>query len=278
MTSTVSPSADPPPSTSENGGLKVINASLFRMATKSMAQAYIMLGYKTHHALLEDMTDTPWAKIEEAAEATWPTVPGARPRPPFTRADWDDLWGTEYDAVTDISSPFVLELIKAYPDAKVVVVQRDFDSWWASFYSQVFNLNMTQPIAAINGWICWRIMGVRAVHAMRKIMFGFFDGKSKAECEAHAREKYDSYFREIRKLVPPERRLEYKVGSGWEPLCTFLGKEVPNVDFPRANDRAAHQEETKSRLAKVWGSLVKVGLPWAVGVTVVGAAVFYARR
>ena len=31
--------------------------------------------------------------------------------------------------------------------------------------------------------------------------------------------------------------LEYKLGSGWKPLCEFLGKNVPqDVDFSRVND------------------------------------------
>jgi hypothetical protein len=47
---------------------------------------------------------------------------------PVGNRDWDALWGDEYDAVTDLASPFALELIEAYPDAKVVLVQRDFDT------------------------------------------------------------------------------------------------------------------------------------------------------
>lgn len=36
--------------------------------------------------------------------------------------------------------------------------------------------------------------------------------------------------------IPAERLLVYSVKEGWEPLCTFLGKEVPDVEFPRIND------------------------------------------
>jgi hypothetical protein len=119
-----------------HGDLKIINASLFRMATKSMAQAFIILRIKTHHGLLEDVTETPWSLIEQAAEATWPHVPNATARPPHQRADWQAIWGY-YDAVTDIASPFAPKLIKTYPEAKVIVVQRDFESWWPSFRSQL---------------------------------------------------------------------------------------------------------------------------------------------
>ncbi|EGE78066.2 hypothetical protein BDBG_05780 [Blastomyces gilchristii SLH14081] len=41
-------------------------------------------------------------------------------------------------------------------------------------------------------------------------------------------------------LVPPERGCwSGKVEDGWEPVCKFLGKEVPHGQpFPRANDAA----------------------------------------
>ncbi|KAI1397464.1 hypothetical protein F4819DRAFT_471952 [Hypoxylon fuscum] len=262
---------------SDNKGLKIINASLFRMATKSMAQAYILLGYKTHHGLLEDVMDTPWALIEQAAEATWPSVPGAPspPRPPHNRADWDGIWGS-YDAVTDVASPFVIELIKAYPEAKVVVVQRDFDSWWPSFTSTIRDNVMRQPFLSIEAFITSRLLGIRPVHATRKVILGFFNVKTRIQIdEARAREVYDAYFREIRQLVPPERRLEYKMGSGWEPLCTFLGVEEPDVPFPRENGRVAVLEETRARHTKLFINGIRVVGPCVLGAVIIGAAWSY---
>lgn len=78
-------------------GLLVIHVALFRMATRSLAHAYRLLGYKVHHAHDADnlLYGNPWPLIEEAAEATWPDVPNARPRPRFTRRDWDRIWGAE---------------------------------------------------------------------------------------------------------------------------------------------------------------------------------------
>ncbi|KAI0422829.1 hypothetical protein F5X98DRAFT_325263 [Xylaria grammica] len=230
-------------------GLKVIHASLFRMATKSMAQAYTILGYKVNHALLLDTMETKWNMIEHAAEATWPTVPGATPRPPFTREDWDEIWGSEFEIVTDIASPFVPELIKAYPDAKVVVVQRDFDSWWLSFTRNVRDRVFGQPRATIIGFVTSTFLGVRPMQSMAKTLFGFFDVKSSKEINAtRGRQVYEEYFRRIRELVPPERRLEYTIGDGWEPLCDFLGVKVPQgVPFPRGNDGAALDKVADSR-------------------------------
>ncbi|KAK0625391.1 hypothetical protein B0T17DRAFT_599920 [Bombardia bombarda] len=234
------------------GGIKVINASLFRMGTKSMALTYNVLGFKTHHGLLEDVMDSPWTGIERAAEATWPSV-----------------WGKKFDIVTDLASPFAIELIKAYPDAKVVVVQRDFDKWWPSFKTEILDRVMTEPMATINGFIVWRVMGIRAVQAMRKVHFGFFGARNREEIARNARAKYDAYFDKIRRIVPEDRRLEYNLGDGWEPLCAFLGVPVPEgVEFPMANEKEAHQEEVKQRLGKFHMGTVKMFGPFILGLAV----------
>lgn len=76
----------------------------------------------------------------------------------------------------------------------------------------------------------------------------------------------------IRRLVPKDRLLEFRVEEGWEPLCTFLGKEVPDEPYPRVNEgnNAAnlHIPIIYIGYAKVVGKVLK--WPIAVGV---GAAV-----
>ncbi|KAK9783445.1 putative EthD domain-containing protein [Seiridium cardinale] len=264
---------------SDGDGLKIINAGLFRMATKSMAMAYKILGYKTHHGLLEDVMDTPWSLIEQAAEATWPLVPDAIARPPYQRADWDAIWGSRYEAVTDLASPFALELIKAYPDAKVVIVQRDFDSWWPSFRSQLRDKVMKEPNSSIQAFISYRFLGIRPVHAMKKVILGFFSATTREEVDIErAREVYDAYFRQIRAAVPPERRIEYKMGSGWEPLCTFLGVDVPVQEFPDANEKEEHAKEAEGRQRAFLINAIKVSTPWVLAAGAVWTAWTYSQR
>lgn len=53
----------------------------------------------------------------------------------------------------------------------------------------------------------------------------------------------------IRGLVPKERLLEWKVEDGWEPLCKFLGKPIPDEPFPHVNTGAGW-EGHEMRLAK----------------------------
>ncbi|KAM0386981.1 hypothetical protein ACHAQC_011170 [Fusarium culmorum] len=275
------------PSNDQYDGMKIIHAGLFRTATKSMTEAYRILGYKAHHAL-DDVWAVPWSGIEQAAEATFPHLAqlpdytykspdgSAAPRPPFTRDDWQSLWG-EYDVATDIASAFVPELIKAYPDAKVVVVQRQYESWWPSFKSEC--LDTLYRVTALQQFVVRYVIRFRAGYAMKKIHAGFFgaDEYSLESVELRARDVYEEYYRKVREAVPLEsgRRLDYNIGDGWEPLCEFLGKDVPDVPFPRVNDRADHSARVKENHRKMTIDALKLISP--IVAVLVGVTFYYWR-
>ncbi|ETS80194.1 hypothetical protein PFICI_07723 [Pestalotiopsis fici W106-1] len=236
-------------------GLAVIHVALFRMATSSLAEAYRILGWKVHHGT-DDNLGNPWKAIERAAEATWPFVAPeiSPPRERFTRQDWDEAWVKDYDILTELASPFADQLIKLYPEAKVVIVQRDFDDWWPSFKSQVLD-TLFGPQGRILTFIAGNLLGIRSGQTMRKVLFGFFHASSVAGIEANARKAYNDYFDNIRAMVAPGKRLEYQLGDGWEPLCAFLDKEVPDVPFPRKNDSQAHKETFASERSDLFYKL-----------------------
>ena len=92
--------------------------------------------------------------------------------------------------------------------------------------------------------------------------------------QAVAREKYREHYAMVRRVTPKER-LEYRMGDGWEPLCKFLGKEVPEVPFPRANDTEVHEKQMRViakkglrnmlwRVGRMLGPLLVVVLAWWV--------------
>ncbi|KAI0017933.1 hypothetical protein F4780DRAFT_753212 [Xylariomycetidae sp. FL0641] len=272
----------------DGDGLKIINASFFGMGTKSMAHAYTILGYKTQHAHFQPVLETPWDLLEAAAEATWPSQPGAR-APPHTRADWDALWGNAYEAVTDLAGPFAPQLIAAYPGARVVLVQRPFEAWWPSFRAGVREsralLADDEPHAAATssafpGGAPRRPR--RPVHATRKLLLGFLGVASREDLdEACARRAYDAYFARVRALVPdPGRLLVYRLGhDGWAPLCAFLGVDVPDAPFPRAaDDDDALTPETRDVERRCLLGTVKATGPWILGAASVGFAWWSFRR
>ncbi|KAF9737965.1 hypothetical protein PMIN06_008891 [Paraphaeosphaeria minitans] len=256
-------------------GLQIIHAGLFRTATKSMALAYRELGYTAHHGLDDVLNGNPWIQLEHAAEATWPGVQGSQPRVKFTRKDWDEIWAP-YDVYTDLGSMFVPELIEAYPDAKVVIVKRDPDKWWPSFKTELLD-SLWHPRAWLVNWITWNIIRCRAPFTMMKVHLGFFGVQNRADIDAVAKQRYEEYYEHVLRAVPAERRLVYELGSGWEPLCKFLDKPVPDKPFPRVNDRAEHDKGEKERMETIKKAFLKFLVPFLVAGAAVGIAIYAYR-
>ena len=77
----------------------------------------------------------------------------------------------------------------------------------------------------------------------------------------------------VRTLAKVECRelLEFELGDGWEELCEFLGKEVPDLDFPHVNER----DLWRRSFGLGWNgrNLLFLGLPIICGVVGVCFAV-----
>lgn len=52
----------------------------------------------------------------------------------------------------------------------------------------------------------------------------------------------------MRKQVPKEKLLEMDLADGWQPLCKFLDKPIPDEPFPRANDREARDQFMRQKV------------------------------
>lgn len=46
---------------------------------------------------------------------------------------------------------------------------------------------------------------------------------------------YKQHYDLMRAIIPKERLLQWHLRDGCEPLCDFLGKEVPEGEFPKVN-------------------------------------------
>ena len=67
--------------------------------------------------------------------------------------------------------------------------------------------------------------------------------------------------------MPAERLLVFNVNEGWEPLCAFLGKSVPDkVPFPHLNDRVFFRRLILALRLATWlvPALVVAALVWLV--------------
>jgi hypothetical protein len=79
----------------------------------------------------------------------------------------------------------------------------------------------------------------------------------------------------IRGLVPTERLLEWTVEDGWEPLCEFLGKPVPDEPFPHVNAAAGWAgQEMKIGQRYIVEAAINVGIFCVIAA---GAWAIYSR-
>lgn len=56
----------------------------------------------------------------------------------------------------------------------------------------------------------------------------------------------------VRGLVHKDRLLEWYIEDGWEPLCKFLGKPVPDTPFPHANALSSGWKAREEQCNKRW--------------------------
>ncbi|MFT6876018.1 MAG: hypothetical protein ACJAZF_002134 [Granulosicoccus sp.] len=186
--------------------LKVIGTGFGRTGTDSMRNALNILGVGPTHHMFELGEDAPlrepWLKL----------VKGADP-------DWELLF-TGYNACIDWPSAFYWRtLIVEYPDAKVLLTMRSATSWWKSFESTILKLILSEDKPNSFGQLL--------------LIDQVFDGRP--DDRAHAIAIYNRNVEEVLATVDPERLLIHNLGDGWEPLCEWLDRPVPDIDYPSGN-------------------------------------------
>lgn len=92
--------------------------------------------------------------------------------------------------------------------------------------------------------------------------------------EPYGKSIHEQHSTVIRHLVPQERLLEWHVEDGWDPLCEFLGKPVPDSAFPRANDKMGFKKRVEADLNAL-GQRAVVNMTVLVSVLVLVVAMVY---
>lgn len=218
--------------------MQVLSLGAPRTGTLSMQEALGILGYANPYHFANVLCN---AKDSDM----WLDALDAKYNPrstkkPFGKREFDQLLG-ENSAIMDVPAiMFWRELMEAYPDAKIVLVGRNEESWLRSIRGLAdgvlnplgrYVLRYTDPATSgrvLNLGFTWL-----------RYFFGVEGPLTVESVVARAPETYRAHYREIRKTVPPHKLLEYKLGTDWEPLCKFLGKDIPNVPFPHQNDATA---------------------------------------
>jgi hypothetical protein len=198
--------------------LKVIGAGYGRTGTMSLKLALEQLGFGPCYHMVE-VFKNPQAPL------WWIEAADGHP-------DWEKIFAG-YDSTVDWpNATFYKELADAYPDAKVILTERDPEAWFKSTQATIFARDI--PPDSTDPWM--QMVG--------KVIARLFDG------QMHDRDKLISVFMahnaRVREVIPADRLLVYEVAQGWGPLCDFLGAPVPDGPMPKVNST----EEFQGRLAK----------------------------
>lgn len=162
----------------------------------------------------------------------------------------------------------------AYPDAKVVLVERDVESWYRSFESMTDE--MYNPIVRVLRVLDPQVLGPTATlfNYVYRDRRGFCRTDDNEELKGIARTLYREHYERIRRTCPGWRLLDFRLADGWGPLYEFLGKGVPAVPLPRLNEGAAlkgmFREFQRRSMLLVLRNLALVCLVAWVGLLAVG--------
>ena len=186
-------------------GLKVIGTGFGRTGTDSMREALNILGLGPCHHMYELTEGSDQQRLWRGLAA------GGKP-------NWDQLLAGYSSCVDWPSAAYWRDLIRAYPDARVLLTWRSAESWWASFEKTILPHILSGSDA----------QELSATLIAPKV----FGGDVSRD---HAIATYEAHVAEVRATVPANRFLVHNLGDGWAPLCAHLGVAVPDQPYPRRN-------------------------------------------
>ena len=187
--------------------LQVIGAGFSRTGTLTLKAALEQLGFGPCYHMVEVF------KNPQAA-GWWVDAADGQP-------DWTKVFAG-YNACVDWpSATFYAQLARAYPDAKVILTERDPEAWFRSTQATIFP-NATPPAT-----------DAPFDQMFVKVIARLFD--SRMRDHDHVIDVFKRHNDTVRQTIPRQRLLVYDVTQGWEPLCRFLGVAVPDTPLPVLN-------------------------------------------
>ena len=262
---------EPPPRT-RTQPMQVICPGFPRSATESLQNALQILGYDYVYHGFDILFEQPqyyqaWVRL---CKKKWYGDRDGESN--ITAADFDAIIGHSV-AVTDAAaSVFAAELIAAYPDAKVILNhRRDIDAWYKSVTKHIAGINENWYMW-FTSWWSWHGFWSWTTYEkyMWPLLFRATDGANLATAiRRNGKWIYREHCAMIRGLVPAENLLEWSIEDGWEPICKFLDKPIPDVPFPNTNNAAGFEKRVEQWFSETHRTYVR-NLSIFVGVIALG--------
>jgi hypothetical protein len=231
--------------------VQIIGSGFGRTGTRSTKDALELLGFGPCYHMEEVI------KRPRHARA-WLDRAEGRP------VDWHELfagWGSTVDFPASVVWE---ELLEAFPDAKVLHTVRDPDEWWESTVETIATTG-----ERVDPWLRRLVPAVDTPFRLNELLVwdGVFGGR--IHDRRHAMAVFEAWTAHVVDTVPADRLLVFDVRDGWAPLCAFLDVPVPDVPYPRRNDRAEMRRvlralELGSRAVRVGATVAPIAAAAAV--------------
>lgn len=216
--------------------LKIIGTGLGRTGTHSLKLALEQLGFGKCYHMMELFQQPQGLKYFKQAEKN-------------EHVNWDEIFEGYSAAVDYPVARYYKQLIKYYPEAKVIHTIRDPELWYESASATIFWASKPYSL---------RILKL-AVHlpfsceARKRIPVLLYNRKlSELEFGKNLKDKkkvieiFKQHTDRVIAAIPREQLLIFNPKDSWKPLCEFLKVIVPTYPFPKSNTREEFMNNVKT--------------------------------
>jgi hypothetical protein len=203
--------------------MKVIGVGLPRTGTLSLKFALEMLGFGPCYHMTEVFGDP----------ASWPLWIKAGNG---ERIEWSQIFG-RWESTTDAPGcVFWRELADYYPNARLILAERDPHKWFASTQATILKASNHETLGLVSNDL-FKVIGA----------VGWSPLDPDNHDEAKMLKRFHDHNSAIKAAFGPERLLVFDAAQGWEPLCRFLGVPVPEQPFPKVNTTEDFRQMVEQR-------------------------------
>lgn len=173
--------------------------------------------------------------------------------------DFSEVFGPKnYKSSCDFpSGMFWKEQLERYPNAKVVLTVRDPEKWYKSCSDTVFYMMPGTPQSLLATTPIFWMTGMLKMMSQVIVRDFYHNDVSKS----NAIKCFIEHNEKVIADCPPDKLLVFEVSQGWEPLCTFLGKPIPDVPFPNVNDTKTFKKNVNKMRVMGYVGVALMALP-----------------
>lgn len=205
--------------------LKIIGTGLGRTGTYSLKLALEHLGFGKCYHMTELFQKPEGVKYFRQAEKG-------------VSVEWNELF-RNYDSAVDYPvARYFRQITDYYKDAKVIHTYRKPSEWFESASRTIFMANKL-PLKRLFKFAM--LYPVKKEVRKRYPVFMYNRSLMKLEFGTDLTDKkfilkkFDQHTENVIKHLSSDRLLIFNPAEGWEPLCRFLGVNIPSENFPYSN-------------------------------------------